>query len=47
MGTPNFQADGYGSKKFIRKSKHKVERKRAKKDPDCVPQYNKYNGWQL
>lgn len=33
--------------KFFRQKKHKVERLRAKKDPEAQPLYNKYHGWNL
>ena len=34
-------------KKYHRKLKVRTERRRAKRDPECNPQYNKYKGWIL
>jgi hypothetical protein len=34
------------SHKKIKKMKHKYERHRAKADPECHPEYNKYAGWE-
>jgi hypothetical protein len=45
------QADGRrgrarGYHQYLKKQKAKVERRRAKKDPECVPMYGKYLGWE-
>ena len=43
------QADGKGwgmrCRKFIKKLKARLERRRAKKDPDCPPGYGRFNGY--
>jgi hypothetical protein len=42
------QADGEGKgKTYLKKVKARVERRRAKKDPECRPGYGKYSGYQL
>jgi len=43
------QADGSGSNyhRFIKKQKHRVERRKAKKNPQCSPGYGKYRGYEL
>jgi hypothetical protein len=33
--------------KQMRAWKHRVERRRAKQDPECQPCYGKYQGWVL
>ena len=33
------------SSKLDKKYKHKAERLRAKRDPECMPYYNRYDGW--
>ena len=33
--------------KLMRAKKHRVERRRAKRDPECMPCYNKHRGWVL
>lgn len=40
-------ADGGSSKQksYLRRTKNKVERKRAKQDPECFPGYGRYRGW--
>ena len=35
-----------GTERFLKKSKNRVERRRAKQNPECTPQYNRYAGWQ-
>ncbi|HBA83385.1 MAG TPA: hypothetical protein DCZ95_04740 [Verrucomicrobia bacterium] len=34
------------SHKYEKKSKHRAERRRANKDFDCVPAYNRHHGWE-
>jgi len=34
------------SHKWTKKMKHRLERRIAKKDPECFPKYNKYDGWE-
>lgn len=34
------------SHKKVKKTKHKHERRRAKANPECNPEYNKYDGWE-
>lgn len=47
------QADGWnrgrksGYHQWLKKHKRRQERRRAKKDPQCVPAYKKYNGYEL
>ena len=43
------QADGDGGKyhKFLKKQKLRVERRKAKQDPECIPSYRKYKGYEL
>jgi hypothetical protein len=31
---------------FLKKSKTREERRKAKLDPECQPTYNKYQGWE-
>ena len=33
------------SKKFVKRQKLRVERHRAKIDPECQPLYRRYSGW--
>lgn len=43
------QADGSsGGKyhKFLKVQKRRIERRRAKKNPECVPAYKKYSGYE-
>jgi hypothetical protein len=46
------QADGRGSKRrsslhsFLKKHKRKIERRRAKENPECSPGYGKYKGYE-
>ncbi len=44
------QADGYGSKKYLRKIKAREERRKAKKKlkdgEEPIDSYGKYKGWQ-
>ena len=35
-----------GNYKFGKLNKHRRERRRAKQDPECLPQYRRYNGWE-
>jgi hypothetical protein len=41
------QADGYTSQvnKWVRKRKNRAERRRAKKNPECMPGYGFYRGY--
>lgn len=44
------QADGYsGSRyhRFLKKYKNRIERRRAKRNPECVPCYRLYRGYEL
>lgn len=44
------QADGYSGKryhKFLKKRKVRVERRRAKENPECPLGYGKYKGYEL
>lgn len=34
------------SHKLLKKIIHKRERRRAKSDPECPPEYHKYDGWE-
>lgn len=34
------------SHKKHKKRKLRTERRRAKKDPECLPEYRRYNGWE-
>ena len=34
-----------GDTKSVKRMKNKLERRRAKRDPECQPQYGKYSGW--
>jgi len=47
---PKFiQKPRWGSKtyhRWIQKQKHRLERRRAKKDPECLPGYGKYSGYE-
>jgi len=45
------QADGRdcrarGYHQYLKKRKHRVERKRALIDPECLPAYNRFCGWE-
>lgn len=42
-------ADGRSGGKyhrFVKKQKNRLERRRAKRNPECIPGYNKHNGWE-
>ena len=44
------KADGYSGGKFhrfLKRMKNRLERRRAKRNPVCVPGYKKHNGWEL
>jgi len=44
------QADGYsGSKfhRFIKMQKRRLERRKAKRNPECLSTYGKYRGYEL
>lgn len=32
--------------RYLKRAKARAERRRAKKDPECVPGYGKYRGWE-
>lgn len=32
---------------WLKRWKARIERRRAKKDPECRPGYGKYKGWEL
>lgn len=38
---------GNGCHQFLKKRKHRIERRKAKKDPESQPTYTKYKGWEL
>lgn len=48
--TKGIQADGTAHKnayhRFIKDQKRRLERRRAKLDPDCVPGYGRYSGYE-
>lgn len=37
---------GNGYHQYLKRSKHRAERRRAKADPECQPAYGKYAGWE-
>ena len=37
-------ASGYH--RFIKKQKLRIERRRAKQNPECAPAYSRYAGWE-
>jgi hypothetical protein len=43
------QADGNGwnmrSRKFVKRIKRRIERRKAKRNPECLPTYTKYSGY--
>lgn len=43
------QADGKGwgirARKWLKVRKHRLERRRANKDPECQTAYTRYSGW--
>ncbi len=44
------QADGYSGGNwhaFLKRSKRRKERRKAKVNPECVPTYGKYKGYEL
>lgn len=43
----NTQADSWTSKnnQYAKQRKNRLERRRAKKHPDCHAQYGRYKGW--
>lgn len=44
------QADGYPGRnyhRFLKIKKRRHERRRAKRNVECVPHYGKYNGYEL
>ena len=38
-------ADGEGSMKHLKQRKARHERRKAKRDPECLPGYNGYRGY--
>ena len=38
------RSNGYHA--FLKRQKVRIERRRAKRDPECVPGYGKYQGWE-
>ena len=45
------QADGKsthpnGYHKFLKRKKVRLERRRAKENPECIPAYNRYQGYE-
>jgi len=43
------QADGYCHGKYhrhLKVSKRRIERRRAKRNPECQPGYGRYNGYE-
>ena len=34
------------SHKIDKIHKHRAERRRAKQDPECIPKYRKFRGWE-
>jgi len=34
------------SHKWDKVKKHRIERRRAKRNPECIPRYRKYKGWE-
>lgn len=50
MSTKNIKADGsskWESNRYAKKQKAKLERRKAKKDPEVTPGYGKYKGYVL
>ena len=44
------QADGYSGgnwHRFLKIKKRRYERRKAKHNPDCVPTYGRYRGYEL
>jgi len=46
------QADGGSSRecsyhRFIKKAKNRLERRRARENPDCIPGYGKYTSYEM
>lgn len=43
------KADGWVAgnyHRFLKRQKNRIERKRAKQNPECVPAYGKHRGWE-
>jgi hypothetical protein len=38
---------GSKSCKFVKKLQHRVNRREAKLNPECLPTYRKYQGWEF
>ena len=41
-----YQKSRSNSTVYSKKAVHRVERRRAKRDPECAPNYNRYQGWE-
>lgn len=44
------QADGYSGRsyhRFLKIRKRRLERHKAKRNPECLPTYGKYSGYEL
>ncbi len=44
------QADGYSGRRwhsFLKQQKRRLERHKAKRNPECLPTYGKYRGYEL
>ena len=44
------QADGYSggnNHRFLKVHKRRIERRKAKRNPECIPTYGKYRGYEL
>jgi hypothetical protein len=35
-----------GNYRFAKTGKHRRERRRARANPECLPEYRRYNGWE-
>jgi hypothetical protein len=33
--------------RHLKRYKNRIERRRAKEDPECVPRYGRYQGWEM
>lgn len=38
---------GYGGHQWLKRRKNKLERRKAKQDPECAPTYGRYKGWEM
>jgi len=51
MGATEEQADGKGRRagsghNWLKRQKNRVERRKAKRDPECTPGYGRYKGYE-